>query len=104
VIDFYGAQGRNRTTDTVIFSHGTTRRRLRQRRKGRGRPGDGMTDDGDDRRGTGEAPPGGPLPLALGCPATCQGSPSSAFRKEGATSPPLPIRYPQRYPGRGFAP
>jgi hypothetical protein len=53
------------------------------------RPGDGITDDGDDRRGTGEAPPGGPLPLALGCPATCQGSPSPP-----PTSNPLPLALP----------
>jgi hypothetical protein len=45
---------------------------------------------------------GGPLPLALGCPATRQGSPWVRF-PEG-TLHDLPIRYPQRYPGRGFAP
>jgi hypothetical protein len=46
----------------------------------------------------------GPLPLALGCPATRQGSPWMRFPKEDANSHDLPIRYPQRYPGRGFAP
>jgi hypothetical protein len=50
--------------------------------------------------------PGGPLPLALGCPAMREGSPWVRFPEGGRHTPlhDLPIRYPQRYPIRGIAP